>query len=358
MDFTFDERLAYAATLPARFYFGADTLAAERENIFAKTWQFVGRTDQLPQPGSYFTTELMSEPLLIVRDQAGELRGFYNVCRHRAGRPVEGAGCRSSLRCSYHGWTYALDGRLIGVPEFDGVEQFDKVDYGLRPVRVATWEQFIFVNLSDESEALPAFLGDLPAQTQRFEVSRMQLAERREYVLACNWKVYVDNYLEGYHVPVAHPSLMRELDYARYRTITHRYHSLQDAPLKKDAQVYAPANDNAEALYYWVFPNLMLNIYPDNLSTNVIVPLDEEKTLTVFEWYFHDTESPVAQARIAQAVKFSDEIQQEDISLCETVQRGLRSRSYERGRYSVRRENGVHHFHALWCEFMTNGKDD
>ncbi|NOT60438.1 MAG: Rieske 2Fe-2S domain-containing protein [Acidobacteria bacterium] len=347
MDFEFDERLAYAATLPARFYFGAETLAAERECVFAASWQLVGRSDQLPASGSYFTTEIVGEPLLIVRDQANEIRGFYNVCRHRAGRVAESAGCRSMFRCTYHGWSYALDGRLLGVPEFDGVQNFDKADFGLKPIRTAVWEQFIFVNLSNEAEDLPAFFGNIQTKTQRFNISQMKLAERREYVIACNWKVYVDNYLEGYHVPVAHPSLMRELNYANYRTITHRYHSLQDAPLKQDARVY-PA-DNAEALYYWVFPNLMLNVYPDNLSTNLIVPLDDERTLTIFEWYFHEADP----ARVAQTIKFSDEIQQEDIYLCENVQRGLRSRSYDRGRYSARRENGVHHFHSLWREFMT-----
>ncbi len=351
-DFEFDERLAYAATLPARFYRGAETLVAERERVFAASWQLVGRTDQLREAGSYFTADVAGEPVLIVRDQANELRGFYNVCRHRAGRVAEAAGCRSTFRCGYHGWTYSSDGRLIGVPDFDGVQNFDKADFALRPVRVAVWEQFIFVNLSNDAENLSAFLGDIPANTQRFDLSRMQLVERRDYVIGCNWKVYVDNYLEGYHVPIAHPSLMRELDYANYRTVTGRYHSLQDAPLKKDAQVYAPAShsdsDGAEALYYWVFPNLMLNVYPDNLSTNLIVPLDDERTLTIFEWYFHEPDP----ARVAQTIKFSDEIQQEDITLCENVQRGLRSRSYERGRYSVRRENGVHHFHALWREFM------
>jgi choline monooxygenase len=354
-DFEFDERSAYAETLPARFYCGAETLAAERERIFASTWQLVGRSDQLSEAGSYFTADVAGEPVLLVRDQADEVRGFYNVCRHRAGRVAEGTGCRNAFRCSYHGWSYALDGRLIGVPDFDGVENFDKADFELKPIRTASWEQFIFVNLSDDAPPLSEFLGDIPANTQRFSVSRMQLIERRDYVIECNWKVYVDNYLEGYHVPVAHPSLMRELDYASYRTITHRYHSLQDAPLKKDARVYAPARDGAGALYYWVFPNLMLNLYPDNLSTNLLVPLDERRTLTIFEWFFHDAGRDESKTRAAQAIKFSDEIQQEDIYLCETVQRGLCSRSYERGRYSARRENGVHHFHALWREFMMKG---
>ena len=359
-DFDFDERLEYAATLPARFYFGDKTLEAERDGIFARTWQLAGRTDQLPEPGGYFTAEAAGEPILIARDKSGELLGFYNVCRHRAGRVAEGAGCRSAFRCTYHGWSYALDGSLMGTPEFDGVENFDRTKFGLRPVRLETWEQFIFVNLDHDAPSLAEFFGDLPAQTRQYSIRAMQPAERREYVIECNWKVYVDNYLEGYHVPVAHPGLMRELDYVNYRTITHRYHSLQDAPLKKNAsgndRIYPSTGDGPEALYYWVFPNLMLNIYPDNISTNLIMPLDDHRTLTIFEWYFHNAETDAVKAKIARSVAFSDEIQQEDIYLCQSVQKGLRSRSYDRGRYSVRRENGVHHFHSLWREFMVTRK--
>lgn len=359
-DFDFEERLERAATLPARFYVGDETLQAERDRIFARTWQLVGRIDQLPEPGSYFTAVVCSEPVLIARDKHGELRGFYNVCRHRAGRVAEGSGCRQTFRCTYHGWTYALDGELIGLPEFDGVENFDRARFGLAPVRVETWEQFIFVNLDQSAPGVAEFFGDIPAQTQRYSISAMQPAERREYVIECNWKVYVDNYLEGYHVPVAHPGLLRELDYGNYRTITSRYHSLQDAPLKKSSaggeRIYPSTGEGPEALYYWVFPNLMLNIYPDNISTNLIVPLSDARTLTIFEWFFHHSNTDEVKASIERSIAFSDEIQREDIHLCETVQQGLRSRSYDRGRYSARRENGVHHFHALWREFLTQNK--
>jgi choline monooxygenase len=181
--------------------------------------------------------------------------------------------------------------------------------------------------------------------------------ERRDYVIDCNWKVYVDNYLEGYHIPIAHPGLMREIDYAQYRTETFRYYSQQFAPIRamksgEGERLYTPGTGLQEALYFWIFPNLMLNIYPDNVSTNLILPISQEKTLTVFEWFFHDAASSHAKERIRKAVEFSDEVQQEDIGLCESVQRGLRSATYERGRYSVRRENGVHHFHMLLREFL------
>jgi choline monooxygenase len=180
--------------------------------------------------------------------------------------------------------------------------------------------------------------------------------------------VYVDNYLEGYHIPIAHPGLMREIDYAQYRTDTFRYYSQQFAPIRAmktedvgaetatpsdpSDRIYAPGTGLQQALYFWIFPNLMLNIYPDNISTNLIVPLSTEKTLTIFEWFFHNADQAKTRERIEKAIAFSDEVQQEDITLCENVQRGLRSSTYDRGRYSVKRENGVHHFHMLLSEFL------
>jgi len=353
MDFNFDERLERASTLPSRFYFGRETLESEKQSIFYRTWQMVGRLEQLAEPGSYFTFDVAGEPVVIVRDRSGEVRAFHNVCRHRAGPVAEGAGCRSSLQCRYHGWTYSLEGQLIGTPEFDGVEHFNREENGLRSVRVEMWEQFIFVNLDATAHSLALIFEDIPDMTRRFEISRMNFIERRDYVIECNCKVYVDNYLEGYHIPMVHPGLMRELDYTKYRTETRRYFSLQDAPIKPGGEYYAASDAQPDALYFWAFPNLMVNINPETLSTNLILPLSDEKILTVFEWFAHDSRITEASEGVQATIEFSEEIQQEDIRICEAVQRGLRSISYDRGRYSARRENGVHHFHSLWREFMT-----
>jgi len=361
LDFDFEERIERAETLPARCYTDPAYLALEQRRIFNSTWQLAGRLDQVGQVGSYFTANVVDEPVLIVRGSDGELRGFHNVCRHRAGPVAQGAGHCDKFRCGYHGWTYATDGRLIGVPDFEGVEDFHRDEFGLRPIQVQTWEQFIFVNLNGQANPPGLFdcLEDISALTKHCRLPEMKFAERRDYVIDCNWKVYVDNYAEGYHVPIIHPSLMRELDFQRYRTITRRYYSLQDAPIKAGAESadapqrrYSPTAEQSEALYFWVFPNLMLNIYPDNLSTNLIVPLGHDKTLTIFEWYFHEVTSAAAKERIKTTVDLSDEVQQEDIWICEEVQKRLKSIAYDRGRYSVRRENGVHHFHSLWNEFM------
>jgi len=369
MQLDVNERIECAQTLASRFYTDPAILEIEKSQIFRSTWQLIGTLAQpcgegvgvrrtIADPETFFTADVAGEPVVVVRDKQGTLRAFSNVCRHRAGPIAHGSGCKNVLRCGYHGWTYTLDGRLIGTPDVDGVEFFDRSTMGMVPLRLETWEQFIFVSFDQNAEPLSAFLGEIPRQARGFQFAGLQLAERRDYAIACNWKVYVDNYLEGYHIPIAHPGLMREIDYAQYRTETFRYYSQQFAPIRamraeeSAERAYAPGTGSQEALYFWIFPNLMLNIYPDNVSTNLIVPLSHEKTLTIFEWFVHDTTSEKARERIKRAVAFSDEVQQEDIGLCESVQRGLRSSTYDRGRYSVKRENGVHHFHLLLREFL------
>ena len=364
-----NQQIECARTLASRFYTDPAILEIERDKIFRRTWQLVGTLDEpcgevngvkktISDPESFFTADLAGEPIIVVRDKVGILRAFSNVCRHRAGPIALGSGCKNILRCQYHGWTYTLDGKLIGTPDVEGVEFFDRSTMGMFPLRLDTWEQFIFVNFDPHAESLALLLGKIPEQARGFQFAGLQLAERRDYIIDCNWKVYVDNYLEGYHIPIAHPGLMREIDYSKYRTDTFRYYSQQFAPIRamkpEDAadRFYAPGTGLQGALYFWIFPNLMLNIYPDNISTNVIVPLSAEKTLTIFEWFFHDVDQPESKGRIEKAIAFSDEVQQEDILLCTNVQRGLRSSTYDRGRYSVKRENGVHHFHMLLSEFL------
>jgi len=194
-----------------------------------------------------------------------------------------------------------------------------------------------------------------------YDLGSMRRIERRDYVIECNWKVYVDNYLEGYHLPIAHPGLNKELIYEEYRVDTFRYHSKQHAPIRelkagevlgRDRRYMRAPGAEESALYYWIFPNTMLNIYQDNVSTNVIIPLGVDRTLTIFEWFFAEPGTGSGWESMQQTIEFSDEIQQEDIALCQQVQRGLRSRSYDRGRFSAKRENGVHHFQSLVAEFL------
>jgi choline monooxygenase len=351
-DYQYQSDLSSASTLPARWYTDPAILALEKELVIARTWQPAGHASWVREPGSFFACEIAGEPVLITRYADGTLRAMSNVCRHRGSELCSGRGSGNVIRCPYHGWTYTLDGALHGAPEFEGVAAWDRRDVRLPQFRVDTWGPYVFVCQDDAAPALSEVWGAIPEEAVAIgcPIAGLEFHSRRDYIIECNWKVYVDNYLEGYHLPAAHPSLFRELDYAQYRVETFRYYSSQIAPIKARAEGprrYAYQDDSQRALYYWVFPNYMLNIYPDNLSANIIVPLGPEKTLTIFEWFGY------AGAGVLQAtIDFSDEIQQEDIRICESVQRGLRSRHYDRGRFSVKRENGVHHFHGLLAEYL------
>jgi len=351
-----DSEVARAWTLPANLYTEPGVFADEKEKIFARSWQVVGHKDQVANTGDYFTIELVGEPLLIVRGNDGKLRGFYNVCRHRAGPPAEGCGSRKIFRCGYHGWTYGLDGGLISATEIEGVEDFRPEDFALMPVKTEEWFNLIFVNLNPAAAPLRESLGDLPQQAGKFDFAGMKLFERRTYDMKCNWKTYVDNYLEGYHLPSVHPGLNRELDFNAYMVEPYATHVRQFSPIR-DAQPgdttprrYQDASENLTTDYFWIFPNWMLNCYPDNVSLNIVLPLEAERSLAVFEWYLpeKDHASPAAKA----SVEFSDQIQIEDVGICEKVQKNLRSRSYSRGRFSVKQEKGIHAFHRMYAECM------
>jgi choline monooxygenase len=355
--------LARASTLPSRFYLDPRVFELEKERIFGRTWQLVARLDDLARPGDFLPANIVDEPLVITHGTDGVLRGFYNVCRHRAGQVALSKGNRKSLQCRYHGWTYGLDGTLRATPEMEDTADFRTEDFGLVPVRVERWGPFIFANLDPAAPPLADAMGAIPAEVEAagYDVEHMRLVERRDYVVECNWKVYVDNYLEGYHIPIAHPGLFKELDYDAYRVETFRYYSKQHAPVRelregdevgRDRRYVRSADGEGDALYYWLFPNTMFNIYPDNMSSNVILPLGVDRTLTIFEWFFAEPGSGAGWESMQQTIAFSDEIQQEDIVLCEQVQRGLRSRAYDIGRFSAKRENGVYHFQQLVREFL------
>jgi choline monooxygenase len=354
--FDVDADIARAWTLPAQLYFDASVFAMEKQEIFARTWQVVGHAAQVKNPGDYFTTDLMGEPLLFVRGSDGRLRGFYNVCRHRAGPPAEGCGSRKLFRCGYHGWTYGLDGALLSATEIEGVENFRPEEFALVPVRTEEWFSLVFASLDAEARGLRESLGDLPKQAEKFPFAGMKLFERRTYDMKCNWKTYVDNYLEGYHLPSVHPGLNRELDFNAYTVEPYAKHVRQFSPIRgaqpgdTTPRRYQETREDLTTDYFWIFPNWMLNCYPDNVSLNIVLPVEPDRSLAIFEWYLpeKDHNTPAAKA----SVEFSDQIQIEDVGICETVQKNLRSRSYLRGRFSVKQEKGVHAFHRMYAEFM------
>jgi choline monooxygenase len=355
--FPFDLNIAHASTIPARLYTDPLIHELERERVFGRTWQLAGHASDVRESGQYFTTEVGGDSIVVLRD--GEvLRGFHNVCLHRAGPVAQGCGKRQTMQCRYHGWTYRLDGSLLRTPGMEGARHFTAGEMHLVPVQVAAWGPLVFVNLDLKAPPLADFLEDLPSRVTFDPSVSYTCIDRREYEVACNWKVYVDNYLEGYHIPLVHPSLHKELDDKQYRVEPRRYYSIQHAPLRGAAgdeqdRLYRPDAANDAAQYYWLFPNIMLNIYFGQLQTNIVLPRGPDHTVVVFEWFALDQSVDPASDEWARRVAFSDKVQDEDREICEVVQQNLRSRVYDRGRYAPRQEQGVHHFHALLHEFLS-----
>jgi choline monooxygenase len=335
--------LERACTIPADWYHDERIARLERDQVFGSNWIAVGRADQAAAAGQFFTFDLAGEPLIVVRGADQHLRAFFNVCRHHAAAVATApCGMAQLLRCPYHGWTYGLDGSLKGAPEFAGVCNFDRAANGLVPVQVAEWEGFLFVNLNPSAPALESYLGDL---TRRISVSHLHFHSRKTYELACNWKVYVDNYLDGgYHVPHLHKALNSVLDYSEYTIENGSNYVLQSSPMVTSAdKSVANTRMGDRAWYWWLCPNFMINIYEGVMDTNLVLPLGPEKCLVIFDFFFGDT-SPEYNA---ESVAVSDRVQAEDVDICESVQRGLHSRAYGAGRLSVRRESGEHLFHRL-----------
>ena len=257
------------------------------------------------------------------------VRGFFNVCRHHAAAVVtEPEGAASVLRCPYHGWTYALDGQLKGTPDFAGVCDFDRSANGLVPVETAAWEKWIFVRLERDGPSLERFPGsELSTRIESLGLGTLRWMERRHYTLDCNWKVFVDNYLDGgYHVPHLHKGLDSVLDYSTYTIENGERFCLQSSPIVSDG---AEARTGAvrtgdRAFYYWIYPNFMINCYGGAMDTNLVIPRAIDRTDVIFDFYFSDV-SEQARARNRASIEVSEQIQDEDVAICTSVQRGLRS---------------------------------
>jgi choline monooxygenase len=340
-----------ASTIPSPWYFDEGIAELETSAVFGKTWQAVGRADQVGNPGQFLTADIAGDPVVVVRGEDSQLRAFYNVCRHHAAAVVtEAQGCAKQFRCPYHGWTYGIDGTLKGMVEFDGVCDFDRSNNGLVPIRVDTWENFVFVNLDADAVSLTNFLGSIPPVVAPLQLTKkLRYFDRRTYMLQCNWKVYVDNYLDGgYHVPHAHKGLSSVIEYTKYTIENFERACLQSSPLSSDSSTEAgvASTRQGRAFYLWVYPNFMLNSYEGVMDTNVVVPLGLDKCAVIFDYYFSDISAP-AETRNRESIAVSEKVQDEDMGICDAVQRGLGSRAYLAGRLSVRREAGEHLFHRL-----------
>ncbi|MCA1613075.1 MAG: aromatic ring-hydroxylating dioxygenase subunit alpha [Acidobacteria bacterium] len=353
--------LAEAWTIPAPWYTDAGLYALERRTAFARTWQLAARADQLTGPGRFVTCEIAGEPIVVTRGGDGRLRAFFNVCRHHAAAVVvEAEGAAKSLRCPYHGWTYTLEGGLKGTPDFAGVRNFERGENGLVPVECGEWEDWVFVKIERGGPTLAEFLGDdLVARARALNLGSLRWMERRRYEFECNWKVFVDNYLDGgYHIPYLHRGLDSVLDYAKYTVENGERFCLQSSPVvAAGAEAETGAVRTGErALYYWVYPNFMINWYEGVMDTNLVLPLGVDRTEVIFDFYFPDV-SEAARARNLASIAVGQRIQDEDTAICKSVQRGLASRAYTRGRLSVRREAGEHLFHRLLHADLKAGLD-
>ena len=357
--------LAEALTIPAAWYIDDRIAALERKTTFSHNWHAVGRTDQVSQPGDYLTAEVAGEPVVVVRGQDGALRAFFNVCRHHAAAVMtEPCGHATILRCPYHGWSYGLDGALKGVPEFAGVQNFDPAINGLVPVAVDTWEKFVFVQLDPRPVPLKEFLGSIVPRLAPREVCKLGFFERRTYTLECNWKVYVDNYLDGgYHVPHLHKGLSSVLDYTQYTIENDGRYCLQSSPMVVPKEDASPENaatsatrTGDRAYYYWLYPNFMINCYAGYMDTNLVLPMGTDRCQVIFDFYFTDV-SEAAGLLNAASVAVSHRVQDEDEGICASVQRGLKSRAYGAGRLSVRRESGEYLFHRLLAHDLKSSFD-
>jgi choline monooxygenase len=354
--------LDQALTIPASWYTDESLYQLELQTVFARSWQIICRADQLQNPGHYVTADFGNEPIVVVKGSDNVVRGFFNVCRHHAAAVMtEPEGKANQLRCPYHGWTYSLEGELKGTPDFAGVCNFDRAANGLVPVETAVWEKWVFVRAETDGEQQPPlndFLGeDLTGQIRPLELGNLHWMERRHYAFDCNWKVFVDNYLDGgYHVPHLHKGLDSVLDYSKYTIENGEHYCLQWSPIVSEgaeAQTGAVRKGD-RALYYWLYPNFMINWYQGAMDTNLVIPRGVDKTEVIFDFYFPDV-SESSRERNRASIEVGQRIQDEDVAICKSVQRGLGSRAYGAGRLSVRREAGEHLFHRLLHADLISG---
>jgi choline monooxygenase len=323
--------------LPAEWYHSPEIFQRERRQIFACEWQLLGPVALLPQPGDYVATEVSGWRIFVIRDRDGGLRGFHNLCRHRAGHFfADGHGHCDVLRCKYHGWVYGTDGRLRATPAFGEAAWFDKSDYPLYPIRVESWRGLLFVNLDRAARPLESCLGDLPEMTAAFPIERFTCVQQVEFEIACNWKTYTDNFVEGYHIPSIHPWLNSKIDFSRFEASGRENIVVMKAP-QREGSIY-------DGLWLWAYPNMTLSVYPEGMNTSRIMPLDQRRSRLVYHFYFADTEPEGAAARTA-AIETNCSIVREDFGICEAAQRNLEAGLFTCGPLSPKQEEGVRYFH-------------
>lgn len=329
------ERGAYG--LPARWYWERAIWQVERRQIFAREWQLTCHVSDLPDPGDYVAAEVAGYRFFVIRDRDGALRGFHNVCPHRASQLLDdGRGHCDLLRCRYHGWVFDTAGNLRRAPDFGEADWFRKEDHGLMPIRVETWRGLVFANFDADAAPLASALGSLPATVQDYPIESFTKVRQAEFEMACNWKNYTDNFVEGYHIPGIHPSFHAVIDYPKFETTHADALVIMTAP-QKDGSIYG-------GLWLWGWPNFTLSVYPGGMNCSRIVPVSETRTRLVYSFFFRDV-GAAAQDENERTIETNCAIVREDFGICQRSQANLEAGIFQRGPLSPKHEVGVRYFH-------------
>ena len=340
-------------TLPASWYTDSGVFALERTRIFARAWQYAGRAEEVTEPGSFLATRVAHVPIVVTRDRAGYLRGFVNVCRHRGHIVASGTGCRETLQCPYHAWTYGLDGSLRRAPRSEREPGFDAAGFSLLPVSVDTWGPFLFVNPDPDAAPLADTLADLPGIVAEsgVDLSSLRFHSHWDFEQRANWKVTIENFLECYHCQTAHPGFSKVVDVApdSYRLLLEPTHSSQIGPVRAAVLAgerpapYELRDGVSQSQYHLLWPNTTINILPGpaNISIERWDPLSPERTVEVTDYFFGED---VSEERIQEVIEFDTVVGNEDLALVERVQQGLESRAVDQGRLMPESEQLVHDF--------------
>jgi Rieske 2Fe-2S family protein len=351
-----------AKTQPGRYYTDTEIFREEVQRLYYQSWIIAGREEEIQNPGDYFLRDVAGESIIITRDRTQQVRAFYNLCRHRGTRLVtEARGTFSGrIQCGYHGWTYGLDGRLIGAPHMEEGGGFCRDEYPLNNVHAGTWDGHIFINLDPAPGPLESQLADLPQKFAPWGMAELRLHKRAIYDVQANWKLIMLNYNECLHCPVLHPALNRLTNYLGADNESPQPTYIGGAMGFRDGaetmsldgrrrRDYLPSlrmEDRGKVCYYAIFPNFLLSLHPDYMMTHTLWPLAVDRTQIICEWHFHPSEMKKPEFIASDAIDFWDITNREDWKICELSQAGIKSRAYRPGPYS-HRETLLHAFDEM-----------
>lgn len=352
-----DPDISRAHTIDKEIYLDKDVFRRSKEALFASSWQFVGDTDVFLEECNIhpftFLEEFLDEPLALTKDKHGQMHCLSNVCTHRGNLVVDKACVRPHLQCRYHGRRFSLDGQFSFMPEFAEVENFPSPKDHLTSLPLYQWGKWLFTTLQGDHPE--KYFGDMASRLSWLPLDQFKFRPdlSRDYYVEAHWALYCENYLEGFHIPFVHAGLHAVIDYGSYTTELFPYSNLQLGLAKEGELAFDIPQSSPDfgkrvgAYYFWIFPNMMFNFYPWGLSINVVKPVDTSKTIVSFLTYVWD-ESKFDQG--AGSDLFTVEMEDEEV--VRSVQKGIRSRYYTHGRYSVTREQGIHHFHRLLADHL------